>query len=358
MKHSLRLVAAAAAGLLTTSLVAAPAQAAPDDDAANWLSRQLTGGLVVFPQYGDYVEYGMTADTAVALKAIGGHAGDLGDIRRALAKDVDTWTGTGSYISAGSVAKAVVAAQTLGADAKDFGGVNVVRRLNGRVATEAPIVGRLRDKTDGTDYNNVFSQALAARGLARAGSGKSDEVLRFLLKQQCSDGYFRLNFTKNPSATRQGCDAGDPETVSAPDTDATAIAVLSLEALPTSARTKAVRTARAAAVAWLKRTQGEDGSFGGGTVTEGANTNSTGLAGWALGVTGNCARASKAAAWVQTLQVRGEVPEPLADEVGAIAYNQAAFDAAQEDGITDDTEYEWRKAGVDAAPALRFLSCG
>lgn len=356
MKHALRLVAVAAAGLLTTSLVAVPAQAAEDDVSSGWLSRQLTDGLVVFPQYGDYVEYGMTADTAIALKAIGGHAADLRDIRRALAEDVDTWTGTGTYISAGSTAKAVVAAQTTGAEPKDFGGANVVRRLNKRVATEAPIVGRLRDKTDSTDYNNVFSQAIAARGLARAGSGKADEVLRFLLKQQCAEGYFRLNFRKSLTG-KQSCDAGNPATASAPDTDATALAVLSLDALPRSARTKFVRAAQSEAVAWLKATQGEDGSFGGGTATEAANSNSTGLAAWALGATGNCQRASRSAAWVLGLQVHGDVPEPLAGEEGAIAYNQAALDAAREDGITESTEYEWRKATVDSAPALSFVSC-
>ena len=50
------------------------------------------------------------------------------------------------------------------------------------------------------------------------------------------------------------------------------------------------------------RRQRADGSFGGGPTTEAPNTNSTGLAAWALGLTGQAAAAERAASWVRGRQ--------------------------------------------------------
>ena len=359
MRHLTRLAATVAAGLLVVT-VPGPASAAPDDLSGGWLTRQLTDGLVHNDQYG-FDDYGLTADTAFALAAIGGNRAHLDDIGTALAGKVDSWT-TGvdwgsDDVYAGSVAKAVVVAQVTRVGARDFGGVDLVQRLNGRVSQTAPHVGRIEDQTAGTDYANTIGQAFAARGLARARSGKADEAVRFLLKQQCREGYFRLNFA--PKANKkQGCDAGTAAD-SSPDTDVTALAVLSLDALPKKARTKAVRAAVADATAWLKRAQKKNGSLGGGTVTEASNANSTGLAAWALGETGSCTKARKAARWVRALQVRGDVSgTPLAGEKGGIAYDRAAFESAQVDGIATEERDQWRRATTQAAPGLRHLSCG
>ena len=185
-----------------------------------------------------------------------------------------------------------------------------------------------------------------------AGASKAGAATTYLLKQQCAAGFFRLNFAA-PTATKQGCDAG-AATTSAPDTDVTALAVLNLQALPR--KSKVVRAAIADATGWLKRTQKRDGSFGGGPATKGSNTNSTGLAGWALGTAGACTRASKAAAWVRDLQVRGTVAgTPFAGQKGAIAYNAAAYRAGQRDGITVQSQDQWRRATAQAAPALANL---
>lgn len=358
MRTLTRLVAVVAAGLLVLTLPGA-ASAAPDDRSAGWLSRQLTNGLVHNNQY-DFDDYGLTADTALALAAIGGHREDVRNIRSALADHVDSWT-TGvdfgsSDVYAGSVAKALVVAQVTGADPRDFGGVNLVRRLGGRVSDSAPTVGRIEDKS-ATDYANTIGQAFAARGLSRAGSGKADEAVRFLLKQQCEQGFFRLLFAPKDEK-KQGCDAGTAEE-SAPDTDVTALAVLSLDALPKQARTKAVRRSIVAATSWLKQAQKKNGSLGGGPATGASNTNSTGLAAWALGETGSCTKARKAARWVRGLQVSGDVSgTPLAGEKGAIAYDRAGYEAAEQDGIGTEQEDQWRRATTQAAPGLSHLSCG
>ena len=357
MRHLTRLAAVAAAGLLVLT-VPGPASAAPDDTSAGWLSRQLTDGLVHNQQY-DFDDYGLTADTAFALDAIGGHGADLKAIRRALAAHVDSGTTGVDFgsddVYAGSVAKAVVVAQVTGADPRAFGGVDLVKRLNGRVSDTAP-VGRLEDRST-TDYANTIGQAFAARGLAVARSAEAGEAIGYLLKQQCSQGFFRLGFAAK-DAGKQGCDAGT-KAESAPDTDVTALAVLNLRAVPQGQRTAAVRAAIDDAVGWLKRHQKDNGSFGGGPATEASNANSTGLAAWALGDAGTCGKARDAARWVKGLQVSGDVSgTPLAGEKGAIAYDRAAFRAARENGIGTNEQDQWRRATSQAAPGLQYLACG
>lgn len=358
MRHLHRVSAVLAAGALVLTGAGA-AQAAPEDRSSSWLTHQLTDGLVHNDQY-DFDDYGLTADTAFALAAVGGERATLRQVRRALAAHVDSWTTGVDFgsddVYSGSVAKAVVAAQVTGADPRSFGGVDLVKRLQQRVSTDRPTAGRLQDKSS-TDYANTIGQAFAARGLAVAGSTKAGKALDFLLQQQCSAGFFRLQFA-NASAARQGCDAGTRKQ-SAPDTDVTALAVLNLKQIPHPSR--AVRVAAADAIGWLKQHQQDNGSFGGGPATEASNTNSTGLAGWALGESGACDAAAKAAHWVKRFQVSGDVAgTPLAGEKGAIAYDRGSFAAAETDGIGTTERDQWRRATSQAAPSLmnlRVSSC-
>lgn len=357
MSRLSRSSALVAVSALLLTLVPGAAQAASDDRAGNWLNRQLTGGLVHNDQY-DFDDYGLTADVAIALQTIGGRPDTVIQVRDALAQHVDSWTTGVDFgsddVYAGSVAKAVVLAEATGGDPRSFGGVDLVQRLGQRVSNDSPTVGRIEDKS-ATDYANAIGQSFAARGLAVAGSGKADEAIRFLLKQQCSGGWFRLNFAGKAKAD-QSCDAGKRATTSAPDTDVTALAVINLRAVPHKSAT--VKAAIKDAVAWLKHHQKDNGSFGGGPATEASNANSTGLAAWALGGSGACGAASKAAAWVKKRQVPGGLSGGLKGESGAIAYDQAAYDAAAQDGITTETQDQWRRATSQAAPGLGYLTCG
>ena len=348
--------ALSAAALVVTLGATAPADASQATKAparaGHWLEAQLTGGLIHNNQYG-FDDYGLTADTAFALEALGGHADALTQIGDALGQHVDSWT-TGadfgsSDVYAGSVAKAAVLARTVGGDPRSFGGVDLIDRLNGLVATQAPIKGRIQDDS-ATDYANVIGQAFAVRALGRAHTATYPSVRGFFLKQQCKAGYFRLNFAP-ADAPKQGCTAA-----SDPDTDVTALAILSLDALPAAERrTDAVRGAVRDAVAWLKGQQKKSGAFGGGTSTKGANTNSTGLAGWAFAGTGKCGAAVKAATWVRKLQVTDQVT----GERGGIAYDRAGFNAAVRHGsITKANRDQWRRATTQAAPALLASSLG
>jgi hypothetical protein len=337
---------------LAVTLVSAGAQpahaAAASDGAAHWLAHQLRHGVIHNGQFG-FDDYGLTADTAFALKAIGGHAPSLRAIRHALAHHVDDYTTFKTDRYAGPTAKLLVVAQQTGADPRHFGGVNLVRRLENRVADNAPITGRIQDKSSSGDFANSVGQIFAVRGLLSARSASGAPALRFLLKQQCTGGYFRLDFNADKGAPRQGCTHGSPA-----DTDVTALAVIELTALEKAH--PRLTSALTAAVSWLKRQQHPDGGFGGGPTTSATNANSTGLAGWAFLLTGRCASAQDAARWVRRHQVRGDVSgTPLAGEAGAIAYDRAAMKAGQRDGITRLTRDQWRRATAQAAPALQAL---
>lgn len=349
------LTIAGALALTGTVVSAGAAPAAPEDLSARWLTKQLDGGLVHNEQF-DFDDYGLTADVGLALVAIQGRKGAATAVANALSRHVESWT-TGvdfgsSDVYAGSTAKALVFAQAVGRNPRSFGGVDLVSQLNRRVSMAKPTVGRLQDKAS-TDYANTIGQALAVQGLARAGSPKADAALRFLLKQQCSQGYFRLNFAEK-SAVRQGCDAGTGPG-KAPDTDATALALQSLETLRTPSRK--VRAAIKDGAAWLKRKQKANGSLGGGRSTTESNSNSTGLAASALAGAGACDAARRAARWVSKLQVTGKVAgTPLAGEKGAIAYARQPLRDAAAHGIGVEQRDQWRRATAQAAPALALLS--
>lgn len=351
MRTFLRPVAVAAAGLVTATMLQTPAQAAPVDDGATWLTAQLDENSVVYnEQFGGFEDLGLTIDVGLALQRVGGHDADVAAVREAMSSRVDAYTTYEDDVYANSVAKLMAFAQrSSGGAGKKFGGVNLLKRLNGVVLMKGRLEGRLADKSS-ADYANTLGQAFAVEALARAGSGKADEVRGFLLQQQCGAGWFRLGFS-GKKASEQGCRAKKDQ----PDTDATVFAIDGLRSL--EKKNKAVRTAIREGLDWLERSQAADGGHGGGVATEAANANSTGLAAMVLGDAGRCESATAAAQWVADLQVTGDqTGTPLEGEEGAVAYDEAAMTAAEADGITVETRDQWRRAGSQAVPGLRYVA--
>ena len=89
MNRRTRLVPALVAGALALGLTAGattPASAAAGRP-ADWLESQLTDGLVHNDTY-DFDDYGLTADTGMALAAIGGHRPAVRKITRAPSRAV------------------------------------------------------------------------------------------------------------------------------------------------------------------------------------------------------------------------------------------------------------------------------
>jgi len=362
MRHLFRRAAVLTAVALTLSTVGAPAQAqrraAPDrgDASAAWLAGLVKDGSIFGAEHPDY---GLAIDLALGLDALDRRAATIGQINKAVRGNVEDyitgeqWGDVGSTYS-GATAKALVMAQAAGSKPRHYGGFDLVALLEATVATEAPITGRIVDSSSFGDYANVLGQSYAVRGLTLAGSDQAEPALSFLLQQQCSAGYFRLYFTEAKDAADQTCD-GDSADASAPDTDATAVALISLLALD-SPRAD-VDNAIKAGVRWLKDTQRDNGSFGGGPSTKGPNANSTGLAAWALAARGACAPAVDAARWVSGLQIYQPAKgSKLAKHGGAIAYNRAALKAARVHGITFATRDQWRRTTAQAAPAMDLLT--
>jgi hypothetical protein len=350
------------AGLAT---MAGPAQATVDarpvSIGATWLEGELTSGLMHYPDtgFGAYDDYGLSIDAGLSLDAVGGYGTTVTTIRDAVAGAINHYiTGedfgdTGSTY-AGPVAKAAVFAQASGGNATSFGGVNLIARLEAQVSTTAPNAGRLSDTSTFGDYANTLGQSFAANALAAASSSKAAPVIDFLLEQQCSAGFFRLSFSAT-AAVDQTCDASVSPS---PDTDATAMAVLQLKQVSGQGQPvmDAINAAIADAESWLLSAQRADGSFGGGASTEASNTNSTGLAGWALGVLGDEAAATKAAVWVRSRQADEptDCADALSGETGAIGYDDAAVAAGRSDGITAAALDQWRRSTAPTLPVLQW----
>ena len=218
------------------------------------------------------------------------------------------------------------------------------------MSTSGPTTGRIQDVSTSGDFANTIGQSFAATGLSNAGADAGRPVLKFLLKQQCSNGYFRLDFS-DKSAADQSCDGAGP---TAPDTDATALAVINLLSLEHPS--PKARAAVGKAVQWLRKTQRGRRQLRRWSLHRGSNTNSTGLASWALASAGYCPNAGRAARWVAKLTVSEDVTGKLASQVGAIAYDRKALRAAQQSGITQGTRDQWRRATAQAAPALLYQS--
>ncbi|GEP36806.1 hypothetical protein NPS01_04690 [Nocardioides psychrotolerans] len=344
------------------ALPAAPSYAAEDPApvtaGAAWLETQLTDGLVFNPNFGGFDDYGLSIDVALGLDAIGGHDPAVQAVTDAIAANLSSYTsyptGDSTHVLAGSMGKALALATSAGRDGNAFGGTDLVADLEAQVATEALIDGRIQDTFDGTqpfeaDFSNTIGQAFAVQGLDAEASALVDPATDFLLAQQCTEGFFRLNFAA-ADAPLQACDA-DPE--AAPDTDVTALAVIALQSQTDDTDVQAAVTR---ATDWLAGAQRDNGSFGGGTSTEAPNTNSTGLAGWALGTEGDTARAAEAATWVRRLQADDTAPcaSGLTPDNGAIAYDAAARNTARGEGITDAVEDQFRRASAQALPGLQW----
>ena len=335
-----------------TVVTSAPALAGdPASQAARFLNKQLDGSLVHNDEF-DFDDYGLSIDVGFALNEMDQQK-NARKVAKAVAAHINSYT-TGadamsSDIYAGATAKAAAFTLATGGDATDVGGVNLLKRLSKRVAKSGPIRGRIEDK-GATDNANVVGQSFAVQALLLGSPSKQGlEALGFLLAQQCKAGYFRLDFTPDKTAKNQTCDGGKKKTTSAPDTDTTALVVLSLLELPTP-RGKVVIRAINKATAWLAKTQAQDGSWGGGTATVPANGNSTAWPREPSARSARAAAASQAADYLlRKLSVYG-----VSGENGAIAYDKAALKTAK-DGISVEERDQFIRTSAQAAPALLYV---
>lgn len=330
--------------------VSASAASRAQADAGTWLARQINGRGVVYNSQFQFDDLSATVDVASYLRTTDRFAGTIARADAALAQGVDAYTTYEGTVYGGATAKLTAYVARSRQDATDFGGVDLEQRLEAAIATEAPLTGRLQDSA-GPDYSNTIGQAFAVEALARLRSGRAADAIGYLVRQQCSTGAFRVYFSAK-TAEQQRCVTGAEG--SEPSIDATAFAVLALKAARTASNADTIDPVLSQARRYLVDHQFSSGAFtdGGGL---GVNTNSTGLAGTALAALKACGPAADAARWVLGRQVKRDASGPLGTQVGAIAYDPAAFKAGQADGITTESRGQWRLASAQAASSLDYL---
>jgi hypothetical protein len=270
------------------------------DAAAGWLGRQLNSDHLMTVSFDvggkkqTFTDYGLTADTVLALDAAQVGRGSARAATKALAGTVLDYTGGGDATEfyAGAFAKLLVLAAAQGRDAHAFGNgprKDLVAELTSLECTHvstgctAADRGRFHDVSAFGDNSGTIGQSLALVGLQRTTRrGPSPASVAFLVGQQCANGGFPEKFDQAACAT---------------SVDATGFAAQALKAVGSPAATAAA----AKAGRWLRSVQHANGSFT-GTGTRNANT--TALAEQGLAVTGHAKAAARARAFLRGLQVR------------------------------------------------------
>jgi hypothetical protein len=303
--------------------------------AAEWQASQLHNGRMPGFSPG-HPDWGLTIDTAFMLAADGSMATILAQVKKAIAGHILDYAVFKGDTSSGAMAKALLVSEVLKGDPTDFGGLNLRKRVLKLVAppSEGFEAGRLRD-TGKTDYSNVFGQSYGTIGLSRSGSVPQD-VVDYLLKQQCSPGYFRLFITAGETCDQSGSD---------PDVDATALAVQALIAAKADGASVSHQDIERA-TSWLVSVQSADGSYSEDATDDAPSSNSTGLAANALVAAGHASPRLKAAAYVASMQLtRAKVGDgPAKPDIGAIAFDPAALADAIAHGLGDSRSQWWRVA--------------
>ncbi|SDC70907.1 prenyltransferase/squalene oxidase repeat-containing protein [Nocardioides lianchengensis] len=285
-----------------------------------------------------YTDYGLTVDLGFALDAVGSQGAKLTAVTDALVANIGNYAFSGG--ARAKLASFLVAQGRTGASITEL-----VTALEGNVSEEAGIVGRLVD-ADPNDYNSPLTQAYAASALDLAGSDEAAAARTFLLAQQCDEGFFRQDFSAKDAAD-QTCDGAATTT---PSVDSTGLAVLMLQSQKDE---PVVAAAIESAVAWLISQQADNGSFGG-------NANSTGLAGWAMGVAGATDYAADAASWLRAHQLANAgacVPFATKDS-GAVTLDDLGFANAKAGALDAVDNSVATRASTQAVPALLWADGG
>ena len=347
----------AVAGLITALGLSAPAaQAAPAERRAEarttggWLVSELRNGLLStdHPDFGLIKLYGPTLDGVLSLRAIRARAAVRAAMLDAVAAEQDAYVGSGGETYVGALGKLATTALVEGRDMQTFAGGGLLPRLRDRVVVRNnKQQGRLKDDSGFGDYSSTYSQVWGVRALSLGNVKLRRTATAFLLKQQCSAGFFRETFESRDFT----CDTGRSDGTSTPDVDATALAVMALKDARRSG-VKGLNDDIRDALGWLRKAQRKNGSFVG---TGASNANSTGLAGWVLRDAGDDVPAARAARWLEQRQVVAAevVGTGLEGEGGALAYNVAAYRQARQDGITEgDVRSQWLLAAAQGLPGL------
>lgn len=253
-------VAVASLALTVGAVGVGAVQAAPptDDPAlaasygARWIAARFDPAGFV-PTATDEPNIGATLQDTVALAAAGTEAETFASAVAWLQANVTTVIDGGvSGDDPGRLGYLMLLADAAGIDPTNFGGADLPALL---LATEGAYEPGLFGGADPT-YDGAFRQSIAITGLVAAGTPVPATASGWLADQQCD--------AANPDAEggwqayrgdlAQPCDAPDPVNYTGPDTNATAVAVMALEAIAPFAGTDE-------ALDFLDSAQAADGGF-------------------------------------------------------------------------------------------------
>ena len=259
----------------------------------------------------------------------------------------------GRYAEA--TARMLYVAATSGIPVRRFGDGTLRRTMVRMTHLEAgdPQRGRVVDTGWGGDTSSTVSQAAAVQALAAVDSKHLPVVARFLAKQACPAGHFRL-VMDSPDYT---CKGSNELRNRVANVDATAVAILALR----TARAHGVRHLSdeiAAASSWLARRVQPNGGVFDDPYDAHVNARSTALAALALKATGRLGPAGNAAAWLLRNQVDARMVERhpvLKGQLGAVALDRASLLRAQREGITRGQRKAWVQSTALGAPGLTAL---
>lgn len=265
---------ASAATPASTATSAVPGSTSPHPRAATgnapagsaYLVKQLTGGDHVESSYVDsggktqtFVDYGGTADVAIALASTGTQDATLAKVLAYLDAHIADYTdpkGTAGGPYDGAAGKLALVTEIVRGDPHDVGGTDLISLLTSTVCTAATPDGACSAAGDFHGAYAGLGQALPVLALTRAGVTVPPAALLRLEQLQCTDG----GFSSDLIAPGAACTS---------DVDTTGAALQALVLLP------AESAFAQKATTYLLAQQRPDGGFSGAA---GENTNSTALA--------------------------------------------------------------------------------
>ncbi|MBU2696358.1 hypothetical protein [Pimelobacter sp. 30-1] len=335
-----RAAAAATGGALVATglLVGGPApqaHAAPVNPeaaaAASWLAAQLdaNGAFTYLDWQGQQAtDIGSTIDLGLSLEETDPASAVIGTVTDGVDANLEAYVGaTAVPAKADEAAKAAYFYATVGATPP--AGIDLTARVEDALGGDGALFAGV----------NAYEQVWASLAL--------DAVGHDATAADATD--YLINSLKCPTG---GWGFGSGATCAA-DPDTTALVIV---ALWNQRDVTGIQAELTSAVAYLKAQQAADGSF---SNFGNPNANSTGMAGWALGVVGETASAAKAAAWVADHQVVA-IPEcasgPIPGEAGALAYDDASIKDGIADGITAADRGMWILSGSQALRSLKHLA--
>ena len=253
--RALSVVLAALAALLVPSLHVAGAAEATDGPtaaawAADWLDRQLEGGLPL-ENFGS-PDWGTTIEAALGLAALDGNDARLDEVWTAVEGDRDDIVTSSGADVPGRLALVILLAEALGQDPTAVGtggGADLVARLQATLT-----VGGANDGLFGSQdptYDGAYRQGYSLAALVAAGVTPDPAAVAWLVDQQCADG----SWMPYRADTSQPC-AFDGGLFVGPDSNSTAAAISGLDAAGQGAG-----AAVTAALGWLDTVQHDDGGW-------------------------------------------------------------------------------------------------